>query len=239
MCFSLLCSGRCCGWSSLEQTVVRPKGVFCGSWGVGDAGSCQVGRLEIPACGVISWCPLGMVRRRTPGLCRLVCSDGLYLGVGGREVPMGTVVWGPPVSCNTGEGAPQSIQGWWGIRLLSPSSIAGWEAGAALELPGGCVKPKPCTSCSRAGTGRGCLACTHISGASGPLPSAAASGLEGCCRPCWQRDSVGLGSPCTAPALALAADPANVLELMGRAWDDVCGGGTWARSLLWGPARKS
>lgn len=48
---------------------------------------------------------------------------------------------------------------------------------------------------------------------------------------------MGLGSPRAAPALALAADPANVPELMERAWEGGClrGGGWWAHLPSVGP----
>lgn len=114
----------------------------------------------------------------------------------------------------------------------------GWSSsGAALELAGVAVKPKPCTSCAVQGRDRAGLARTGISGAVGPLPGAAASGrlgggwkesgrrLQGCCWPCWQCDSVGW-APFAQPLPQCWQQPQPMCWSSKEGLGDVCGVGT-------------
>lgn len=128
----------------------------------------------------------------------------------------------------------------------SSVSVPDRVAGAAPELAGVAVKPKPCTSCAVRGRDRAGLAHTGISGAAGPLPGAAASGrlgeswkkagrrLEGGCRPRWRCDSVGW-APSTQPLPQRWQHPQSMCWSSGKALGDV---GCGARVPTVGLARR-
>lgn len=99
----------------------------------------------------------------------------------------------------------------------------GWSSsGAALELAGVAVKPKPCTSCAVQEWDRAGLARTGISGAAGPLPGAAASGRLG---EGWKKAAGPAGSvtawgglPPHGPCPSAGSSPSQCAGAQRRGW---------------------
>lgn len=104
----------------------------------------------------------------------------------------------------------------------------GWSSsGAALELAGVAVKPKPCNSCSVQERDRAGLAHTGISGAAGPLPGAAASGRLG---ESWKKAAGPAGTvtawgglPPHSPCPGAGSSPSQCAGAQGKGWG-MCAG---------------